>query len=687
MRIVFLILAIQVFTFQLLIAQTPQSFKYQSVLRDNTGELLQNQLVGIRISIHTGTSGGTVVYRETFSNTTNQFGLLSLEIGTGTPVTGTFPGINWHNGSKFIEIEIDDAGGTNYISIGTTQLLSVPYALYAGEDGDWTVDGGNIHSSVSGNVGIGLSNPSEKLEVAGNISITPVTGGRLKIGRSGYGGGEEQHAVIEATAFSGWTSGMMLNVWNGNSYINGLTIDYTGEVGIGTTNPLSKLHVVGSSGTAIHAESNTTYAIVGESGGSYYAGVQGRAKNANAIGLYAHNQYGGTALRAYSSGGLAGYFEGNVTIDDNLGIGILNPLNCRIQVAGSGTYDGFVRLANIATGGADFFMGATNDNWSAGGGKFLMGHGAPSSGNVDLTIDVTGKVGIGTTSPQNLLEVNGTTLIGTAAKGLRMRNTGAVVDIESLGASLALNYQTGFNTIMNVVSGNVGIGTASPNYKLEVYAAGNSYSISGRSDNSIGVHGFSNTNVAVYAQSASGTGLFGQSSTGNAGYFSGNVHITGSLSKGGGSFLIDHPSDPENKLLRHNFVESPENLLIYRGKVQLDHTGTGHVVLPDYFADLTDEENASIHTTPVGRPFISGCEWEKGYVSFMVYGEPNRSVFWEVLADRDDPVIHEIGRPVEEMKGTGNPYCDKGQFLYPKAYGYPESLGKDFQMLKILHNK
>lgn len=604
MKRILLILAINMFMFLSMKAQTPQSFKYQSVLRNNSGEVLQNQPVGVRVSIHTGTSGGTVVYREIFSETTNQFGLLNLEIGTGTPVTGTFTGINWHNGSKFIELEVDASGGTNYISIGTSQLLSVPYALFAEEDGDWNVDGSNINCAVAGNVGIG------------------------------------------------------------------------------TSSPLTKLHVVNNSNTALYSISNTSYGIIGESGGSYYAGVQGRATNAGAIGLYGHNQFGGTALRAYSNGGLAGYFEGNVTIDDNLGIGIMNPVNCRVQVAGSGNYDGIIRLANIATGGAEFFMGPTNDSWSAGGGKFLMGHGAPSSGNVDLTIDASGRVGIGTTSPQNLLEVNGTTLIGTAAKGVRMRNTGAVVDIESLGASLALNYQTGFNTVMNVVSGNVGIGTANPNYKLEVYAAANSNAIFGHSDNSIGVHGFSSTNVAVYAQSASGTGLFGQSSTGNAGYFSGNVHITGSLSKGGGSFLIDHPSDPENKLLRHNFVESPENLLIYRGKVQLDNTGTGYVVLPEYFADLTDEGNASIHTTPVGRPFLTGCEWDEGYISFTVYGEPNRAVFWEVLADRDDPVIHEIGRPVEEMKGPENPYCDKGLLLYPKAYGYPESKSRDYHFIQ-----
>ncbi len=79
------------------IAQSPQSFKYQAVVRDTAGGILQNQAVGIRLSIHENTAGGNIVCRETFSETTNDFGLVNLEIGTGIPV-GTFAGIvgQWH---------------------------------------------------------------------------------------------------------------------------------------------------------------------------------------------------------------------------------------------------------------------------------------------------------------------------------------------------------------------------------------------------------------------------------------------------------------------------------------------------------------------------------------------------------------------------------------------------------------
>ena len=149
----------------------------------------------------------------------------------------------------------------------------------------------------------------------------------------------------------------------------------------------------------------------------------------------------------------------------------------------------------------------------------------------------------------------------------------------------------------------------------------------------------------------------------------GNLRITGTVSKGGGSFLIDHALDPRNKTLRHNFVESPENLCLYRGKVTLDNTGKETVKMPDYFKALTKEDEATITLTSIGRPFNIGYEWNKHFTEFTVYGESGREVSYIVLADRDDPVMRKLYRPVEEEKGNGN--FVKGKLLYPEAYGYP----------------
>jgi len=127
-------------------------------------------------------------------------------------------------------------------------------------------------------------------------------------------------------------------------------------------------------------------------------------------------------------------------------------------------------------------------------------------------------------------------------------------------------------------------------------------------------------------------------------------------------------------------VESPENLLIYRGVIQLDDQGEAVVELPDYFIGLTKEDAASIQLTPLRVPFITAYEWKSGLDQFTIRGEANREVSWMVMAERDDPVIRRLARPVEEEKGPDNKYCDKGKLLDPVAYGYPESMGRDYEL-------
>jgi len=112
-------------------AQSPQKMSYQAVVRNTSGVLQANQAVGMKISILQGSETGTAVYVETQTKTTNANGLVTLEIGSGTIVSGTFSGIDWSNGTYLIKTETDPTGGTNYTVTGTSQILSVPYALYA----------------------------------------------------------------------------------------------------------------------------------------------------------------------------------------------------------------------------------------------------------------------------------------------------------------------------------------------------------------------------------------------------------------------------------------------------------------------------------------------------------------------------------------------------------------------------
>jgi hypothetical protein len=127
----FIYLIIIFFQFNSIWAQAPQKMSYQSVIRDTGGNLVVDALVGIKISILKDAVNGTVVFSETHNLTTSSNGLATLEIGMGNPVIGSFSNINWGSGTYFVKTETDPSGGTSYSISGTSQLLSVPYALYA----------------------------------------------------------------------------------------------------------------------------------------------------------------------------------------------------------------------------------------------------------------------------------------------------------------------------------------------------------------------------------------------------------------------------------------------------------------------------------------------------------------------------------------------------------------------------
>jgi len=112
-------------------AQSPEKMSYQAIIRAQDNSLVINSKISLKIIVHQGTVAGTNVYEENHSVITNNNGLVSLEIGIGSIVKGSFSKIAWEKGPYFIETKVDVTGGANYNIIGITQLLSVPYALHA----------------------------------------------------------------------------------------------------------------------------------------------------------------------------------------------------------------------------------------------------------------------------------------------------------------------------------------------------------------------------------------------------------------------------------------------------------------------------------------------------------------------------------------------------------------------------
>ena len=125
-----------IMAFVLAEAQTSPSIPYQAVARDSFGTPLPSQSMKIRLSIRDSLSTGAVVYQETDSIVTDKLGMFTVNIGQGNVTSGSFSGINWSSGNKFIQTELDPTGGNSYVNLGTSQMMSVPFALYAQTSGN-----------------------------------------------------------------------------------------------------------------------------------------------------------------------------------------------------------------------------------------------------------------------------------------------------------------------------------------------------------------------------------------------------------------------------------------------------------------------------------------------------------------------------------------------------------------------
>ena len=175
-------------------AQVPQKMSYQAVIRNSNDSLLISTPVGMRISLVQSSPTGTVVFSETQTATTNANGLVSLQIGMGTAVSGTFAGIDWAAGPYYVKTETDLAGGTNYTIISSNELLSVPYALFSangtpGPQGPQGIAGTNGNDGATGPQGpIGLTGPQGPQGIAGTNGNDGATGPQGIAGTNGNNG-------------------------------------------------------------------------------------------------------------------------------------------------------------------------------------------------------------------------------------------------------------------------------------------------------------------------------------------------------------------------------------------------------------------------------------------------------------------------------------------------------------------
>ena len=190
-------------------AQAPAGINYQLVVRDGSGNVLSSRAVSIRFALHQGSAAGTVVFAENHSATTGSLGLVNLVLGNGSATTGTLAGVDWAVGPYFLETLIDQNGGSSYTSMGTQQLMSVPYALYAGNA-----------SGLSGATG-----PQGPAGANGATGSTGATGPQGPAGATGAAGLQGSTGATGSTgpAGPGLTNGTAQNqilYWNGSAWVS-----------------------------------------------------------------------------------------------------------------------------------------------------------------------------------------------------------------------------------------------------------------------------------------------------------------------------------------------------------------------------------------------------------------------------------------------------------------------------------
>ena len=430
--------------------QAPEGFKYQAVVRDASSNILTNQAVGMRLTIQQGSVGGTTVYTETFAPTTNGYGLVNLEIGTGT-TSDDFSTIDWANGPFYIETAADITGGTAYSVMGTSQLMSVPYALYAktsgsstpgpqgpaGADGVDGVDGSAGPQGIQGATGPqgnqGLQGVTGPQGVAGPTGADGIDGA---VGTTGPAGPAGNDGIGIAQTIS--ISGSDLTISGGNTIALPADADWTlngsdihnansGNVGIGTATPQGDLEVYSqpANGAAALDQSQTVGGwgagsttqwqsfTAGASGAltqvdlDVNSGLSGVGQN-GVIKIYEGNGIGGTLLStenvffAY----VFTFQQFPLTVQPLLTAGLQYTIEFSVPTINVGWVD--LNINNPYAGGE------TN---VAGWDYLFKTYVAPESPSASSLVVVGGNVGVGTSTPATKLDVAGAVKITDGTEG------------------------------------------------------------------------------------------------------------------------------------------------------------------------------------------------------------------------------------------------------------------------------
>jgi hypothetical protein len=350
-------------------------------------------------------------------------------------------------------------------------------------------------------------------------------------------------------------------------------------------------------------------------------------------------------------------------------------------ISGSLSFDSALTIGNPASGGAGLEVLGTGDDGiqvsdSGGYGVFVSdpgfsGYYASNPGSDGIYISSSGDDGVQVFNPAD----EGFYVSGAGGSGVYVSSAdqhgvyGRCVNASYFGGYFINAASTGSDGSGIYASGNT-------NAAADLALGGGAGRITAYGSSTADLYLDSNDSVIARldGDDSASSAYFGVINSSNTFpfyvYESGNGYFAGTLSKGGGSFMIDHPLDPANKLLYHSFVESPDMMNIYNGNVELDENGSAWVELPDWFGALNKEYRYQL--TPIGAPgpnlYIAQPVIENRFQ--IAGGEQGMTVSWQVTGIRQDPYAEANRIPVEVEK----PVNQQGTYLHPEAWGQPAQL-------------
>ena len=463
MKKVILLIAILLIDFGFVAAQAPQGINYQAVARGTTGLELQLTPLVVRLGIYSDLNATIQVYEESHAVTTNAFGLFNVVIGQGTQISPTaFNTISWGTGSYFLKVEID--GGTGFTNMGTTQLLSVPYALFA---------------QNSANGPTGLQGPTGAIGATGPVST--VAGPTGPAGINGLNGATGLIGPTgAASTVAGPTGPAGINGLNGVTGATGLT-GLTGATGIqgitGATGITGLQGLIGATGlsgaTGIQGVTGVTgvQGLTGATGLTGVTGIQGVTGATGITGL--QGVIGATGVTgvtgatgtpgSLSAWGLTGT-TGTVDGVNFFGTADFVPLNFRVNNLKAGridiptwsTFFGY-QAGNVTTGLHNTAFG----DWS-----LLFNTTGADNTSVGVTALQSNTTGSNNTAVgRNALQTNTTGSNNTAIGNGAGVSSGALTNATAIGNNAVVGAS---NSLVLGDNANVGIGTSIPTAKLEI---------------------------------------------------------------------------------------------------------------------------------------------------------------------------------------------------------------------------